>query len=707
MTTPILVTGWEHGVATPTVNGEGICVTITGSPEVVSTTKRSGSYALQTKATSAAVTRISYNFANPTIAVARFYFRYAVAPSGDVAIFRAGTAAGNAPKIMFIAADNTLCGQVSSNGNKTAPLSADTWYRIDCRFNVADTGTTKVDLQLDGSAVTQLSFTQTDTTMAGAYIGLYSAVTGELYFDDLIISTTSADYPIGAGAVEALLPSGEGTHNAGTNVIEDQAGADIGVVTAYNLLNDIPISTATNYIRQYATGTGNYAEVEFADTSNTVIQGVGALLAYMASGTTSDNGGCVIIDEDATATTVWGGAGSSQADYSESSMFYKYKQLPVPSGGWDQGAVNALKARMGYSSNVTTNPYWENLILEVAYGPRTESSSVSPSISPSRSLSPSSSISPSISPSTVNFPTVGILDDFNRADNPTLGLNWISNTGLEISSNQLSSTTAITYPSAIWNQTFGPAFEGYITATVAETDPGNTAVLTYWYDYGVDQGYFLQVTYSNEYFNITFNRASDYSQPFTWGDPVPVGVGDTFSVGVRHLSDGDYSIYYKKNTGSWQELAQGNDSVDLVEGTILIALGYGEYLDGPFYVDNFGGGTYSALISGSTCWGHITGVTESNTRTFVSNWTGTGTVVGSGNAEVVQLTSGQYMESEVVRTPAANVTLSQNKYDSGDTIRVRYRQGSSEANCLAAGWTTYTVPFSSTGYAQIRIESTL
>ena len=103
-------------------------------------------------------------------------------------------------------------------------------------------------------------------------------------------------------------------------------------------------------------------------------------------------------------------------------------------------------------------------------------------------------------------------------------------------------------------------------------------------------------------------------------------------------------------------------------------------------------------------------MTETNVRTFNGNWTGDGSIVSSGDDEQICLNSGEYMESEVVQVPVnGTITIYQNKYDpTGDDVLLRYRQGASEAACLAASWTDYTVPINpSLGFVQIRVESTL
>jgi hypothetical protein len=113
------------------------------------------------------------------------------------------------------------------------------------------------------------------------------------------------------------------------------------------------------------------------------------------------------------------------------------------------------------------------------------------------------------------------------------------------------------------------------------------------------------------------------------------------------------------------------------------------------------------LISGSTVWGHITGVTETNIRTFATNWAGTGNIENSGDAERIALQSGQYMESEVVITGLVTIQLLQNTYRAGDTVTLKYRHGADVTACLAASYSTYSAPFMSLGYVQIRLEATI
>ena len=92
----------------------------------------------------------------------------------------------------------------------------------------------------------------------------------------------------------------------------------------------------------------------------------------------------------------------------------------------------------------------------------------------------------------------------------------------------------------------------------------------------------------------------------------------------------------------------------------------------------------STIIEGTTTWGHVTGVAETNTRTFTDNWTGTGSIEGTSDAEKLALNSGEYMELEVVNTGETLIQLLQNSYQAGDTVTLEYRMGSTSTECGTA-----------------------
>jgi hypothetical protein len=366
--TPIMITGFEHGALS--ANGAGLVSTLTGAEITVqSTVKRTGGYALRCNMTGAAQNRILWAVATPTYIVGSLYFYIGAYPVAAANSFiRIIVTSGSSIIInLDTAANSRIYARIGAGTQRNSgTIATGAWHRLDFRAYCGAT-TFTLDWQIDGADQTQATLgSTTATTFTFVELGSANAAAYDLTYDDVIISATSADYPIGAHEVIGLSPNADGTHNAGTNIIEDQAGADIGVVTAYDLVNSVPIGEATKYIKQTATDTSKYAEINFANINYATILGARALLAYRAAGTAADEGACIIIDEDATATTVWGSP-ATRADYSESSVFYKGAILPAPAGGWDKAAVDALKARVGYSNDVADVPYWVDLMIEVAH----------------------------------------------------------------------------------------------------------------------------------------------------------------------------------------------------------------------------------------------------------------------------------------------------------------------------------------------------
>lgn len=369
MTTPVFITGFEHGLATLVTSGGGLCTSITGTGmSVQGTTKNTGNYALKCLVSGTAATSYLGWTHTQAIVVGRFYFRFATAPSAITEIFRENITAGNGPRILFDPSDSRVYGMFSTTtGPKSAPLSANTWYCIDFKFDVS-TGTSTLDIKVNGTANGQLTYTQAATTMSGARMGFYTAVTGEVYYDDYVLSFTAADYPIGPGGTQLLTPTGDGTHNVPLGTMQNQAGADINgsTILATPLVNSVPMGDTTAYIQQAALDTTAYADVAFSDITATHSSIIGAmgLLAYKSASTTANNGGCIISkDSFSTSTTIWGAPGAL-SDYSESSNFWK---SAIIDGAINDTTINALRARMGYSGDATPDPYWIDIGVEVAY----------------------------------------------------------------------------------------------------------------------------------------------------------------------------------------------------------------------------------------------------------------------------------------------------------------------------------------------------
>ena len=209
MPTPIWITGFEYGLATPTTNGGGLAGIISGAPTIQSTIKRTGSYAL--KITPAGASTYLMRLLSSNIVVGRFYIYFSAWPDVTCNILVNTTSIGSNAKFRLDPADNKMAVNIGgANTKSTNALVLDTWYCVDYRVNETANPNT-IEWQIDGVAQTTHSYAQAADTMVGTLLGDDTAQTGAtFYFDDVILSLTTADYPIGAGAVIGFRPDAGG-----------------------------------------------------------------------------------------------------------------------------------------------------------------------------------------------------------------------------------------------------------------------------------------------------------------------------------------------------------------------------------------------------------------------------------------------------------------------------------------------------------------
>jgi hypothetical protein len=176
------------------------------------------------------------------------------------------------------------------------------------------------------------------------------------------------------------------------------------------------------------------------------------------------------------------------------------------------------------------------------------------------------------------------------------------------------------------------------------------------------------------------------------------------------LANGNYRLRNGQNMTETWDFTQLSSAINVPMNIWTASHVVGEG-DGENHLPVFGSFVIESgdnPIYGDTTWGHKTGVTESNIRSYAVNWTGTGGISGINDAEKIGLHAGDYMISEVVNTGVRTIELLQNNYDpAGDDVNLDYRHGATEVDCLAAAWNDYSVPFVSLGFVQIRLTSTL
>ncbi|MDR3642149.1 MAG: hypothetical protein P4L74_00800 [Candidatus Doudnabacteria bacterium] len=205
------------------------------------------------------------------------------------------------------------------------------------------------------------------------------------------------------------------------------------------------------------------------------------------------------------------------------------------------------------------------------------------------------------------FPSTGILDNFNRANQgPPPSSSWTNlENGLDVSSNAVVSNTAGQPNSSYYNTAFGPNQEVYVTASNQVGDDFYlTGRMTNISGANFD-GYVVYVSTngSNQAITIYIGRAdnqdgagSNFTNFTVLADlmysqtNITIANGD--GVGMSIIGN-KISAYYRSGSGSWQLIGSATDSTYNSAGYI----GIGRNTLGS--LDNFGGGTIVPNVSGN------------------------------------------------------------------------------------------------------------
>lgn len=245
------------------------------------------------------------------------------------------------------------------------------WHRMDFRFNTSP-ATHTIDWQLDGVAQTQATGAGVAASNQTFWaVGANPPVAGadaDIQVDHIVISATTGDYPMGPHTVFAVVPNADGTHVAGTNVMERASdGTDIGVVTAWDLLDEWPPTTGldnADTVTSSASGASNYAEVQFQDApayATSTLWGVSGIVAHQSDTTGANTGISRIVDSAGTTLTdIYSG------DMSEITDHYTRRLITAPGGGWTVSNFNGVKGRVGFGTLQPGAPEWLALQLQAA-----------------------------------------------------------------------------------------------------------------------------------------------------------------------------------------------------------------------------------------------------------------------------------------------------------------------------------------------------
>jgi hypothetical protein len=314
----------------------------------------------------------------PNVAVARFYFRVAeFADSGDSHLIQARSPTGTAVGSVRINSSGQLfteagSGAGSDSGTLTSAISLDTWYRLDAKFDF--TGGATTDAKLDGVDLDQAFDGGSTLELRTFRVGVESS-TIKIYYDDIVLTEGDAgDYPINAGNVRAYSPDADGTHSFTTGDFKytDTSNIATSATDVYTYVDEVPLTSNTDYVYQAVVNGGGYLEVAMPTTGLTnSIRAVDAVVRFQTS-SGSDANATWRIREGGSETTIFSGTISA----SSGNLLHKVMASKPSGGDWTNATLGASTVRYGYSSDISPQPRWQSLLLEVDFRDTVEASGV-------------------------------------------------------------------------------------------------------------------------------------------------------------------------------------------------------------------------------------------------------------------------------------------------------------------------------------------
>lgn len=330
--------------------------------------------------------------ASPATTVGRFYVYFATLPNADTWLLEiSGTA--RVGSVQFESSDNSIRAggaTLSTTAASGVVVTTGQWYRVD--FKVVFNTTITVDVQVNGTAATQYTVAGGADSATNVQIGCYSSgnFTGDAFIDDLIVSGTSGDFPIGAGGVAGLYPSGDGAHSysATTDFLDGgtaqaalaASGSEVDTWLSLRSKADGGLSSTvdnSNFVTNATGATTEYLRWNFENLPSgaTSVNGVASVSTHHAASTTGNTQAMKIIDvssgtdPEITVLGTFSGSPANTAatgvDLSDTTIICVYKCAATgeTTGAWTVANVNDLGVHWS-STDVTPDAYIDGICLE-------------------------------------------------------------------------------------------------------------------------------------------------------------------------------------------------------------------------------------------------------------------------------------------------------------------------------------------------------
>lgn len=379
--TGIFTCGFECGV-TGTV---GQHFNITGTGSISTSTVRNGARSFRSNPSAASGNAVSTTLTNSSVWIIRSYVYFATLPSGNSSLIHVPINNGSITYVgaVYRSSDASIYAGIANGaafGATGVSVTTGQWYLVDVKINASINPWT-IDVQVNTSACAQRTNAVASGSSTTFEVGNNATVTADVFFDDIFISQTSGNYPIGAGYVNHFIPTSDGTHNvAGTNDFERTlTGTDIDntTTTAYQLIDDVPMeSSVVDFINMILPiNATDYTEHVFGaaagiSTPTAAPRAVEVIAAIHQTGTGTGNMEIRLNDNGSmgtvyTATTV---AGTTTLVYKRA----HFVDPPSAASVWTlsgNGNFNNIKVRFGSPAALDVNPdqYLDCIMVEAEF----------------------------------------------------------------------------------------------------------------------------------------------------------------------------------------------------------------------------------------------------------------------------------------------------------------------------------------------------
>lgn len=336
---------------------------------------------------SAAQTYLRRSIARKIVSGRIYFYMEAFPTGGNTAFIEMICASGNLGCWIIDSAGSSgntpenIHADVGAGGGQDGPqMTLNTWHYLD--FLADTTGSTAtMKCRVDGGTEFTASNVQATANMTDIRIGSSNASTSTIWIAAIIFGDAAGDYPFGAGTVEALRPDSDGTHSftLGDFKYDNSTNIAVAATDVWQKLDD-DLQNTTDFVSQNVSRAAGYVEVGFANPASAQApQAVMASASFHSSGTAANVMGAKLNDGGTTADITDPSPGDGLADVSTTAVQH-YSQIftAAPGGAWTLAKLQGIRARIGFSNDISPIPFCDAIVLEAAFPAAAAAASMSP-----------------------------------------------------------------------------------------------------------------------------------------------------------------------------------------------------------------------------------------------------------------------------------------------------------------------------------------